>query len=151
MVGQDAELRDKTYPIEQLAIHPNINRNHKPWFGINCQNARKNITLRKGSIICIALIQTTKHYTQTHTKPAYKQTLTSLETSEVNSHINSMKESENIHKISFDTLNDYIKTLSTSNETDIANLPEVFTLDNSDDDELCNSSITDLRGNIKMY
>ena len=36
-----SESSDKTYPIEQLAINPKNDRKHKPWFGINCQNARK--------------------------------------------------------------------------------------------------------------
>ena len=46
-----SESSDKTYPIEQLAINPKNDRKHKPWFGINCQNGRKNTTLQEGSLI----------------------------------------------------------------------------------------------------
>ena len=154
-----SESSDKTYPIEQLAINPKNDRKHKPWFGINCQNARKKYhiarrihNLNRSHTNKANLKQQSTAYKRTlnlhinkHKRAAQKKlrNLKSKSPKDFWKVINSINKKQEDTTISLDTLYDYFKTLNTTNETEDNQFSEEFTLDNSDDEELLNSSITE--------
>lgn len=154
------ESASKSFGINN-SMHTTLktNRPHKQWFGIQCQNARKNYHDAKRAYN-INPSRTTKTNLNNCSKD-YKKTLNfhinkynrsrqeKLRNLKSNSPkefwkiLNNVEKSKNEANINLETLYDYFKNINDQDPNDDENFLGEFNVDITDDEELLNSFITE--------